>query len=119
MATFNPRRFSKPETLRTIDQRRLLAFLARFDTFFQERGVGLPQPGNANELDYRAISDVLMAPGPNPPLELIDARYYINDLTTDEGMNALLDAAADAGISLEGDDFAPAERGGANLARRP
>ena len=109
MAAFNPRRFSKPETLRTISRPRLLTFLARFEAFFQDCGLTLPAPGSADELDYGAISDVLMAPGPNPPLELIDALYRINDLTTDEGMNALLDAATDAGIPLEGVDLAPAD----------
>jgi len=33
MATFNPRRFTKPEVLRTLSRAHLIGFLARFESY--------------------------------------------------------------------------------------
>lgn len=109
MATFNPRRFTKPEVLRTIGRSHLIDFLRRFESYFTANGFVIPADTDAAEIDYETLSIILASPAHDPPLKLVDALYFINDLSTDEGLNALLDVADEAGIELDGDDHSPAD----------
>ena len=45
MATFNPKSFSEPDRLKTIEPCRLLAFLAPYETYLYRRGFTLPSDG--------------------------------------------------------------------------
>ncbi len=103
MSAFNLRRFSSPESLRAIHPRHLLAFLKPFRGFLAGRGLALPLPAKptADEIDYDALVAILMDPGPDTPPELIDALYYVHEMSTDEAMDALLEAAADRPLLLE------------------
>jgi hypothetical protein len=110
MATFRLRRFSKPETLKSIAPAMLLPFLQHFDSYFRSRGVELPESGDVETFDWERLIDVFMAPDAKTPQELVDALYYVDELSTDEGMNALLDEVDAAHITLTGGLFhAPAD----------
>ncbi len=66
MATFNLRRFSKPEMLRRIDRKHLIAFLNSC-RLFSARGVELPPVQQENGLDYNALSHILLTPDGSTP----------------------------------------------------
>jgi hypothetical protein len=53
---FNLRRFSKPEMLRRIDRKHLIAFLEPHAAYFSARGVELPPVQQEDGLDYNALS---------------------------------------------------------------
>lgn len=103
MSTFSIRRFSNPETLRTVQPTHLLTFLNPFRTFFAGRGIELPVSLDADAFDYDALVDVFMSPGPDTPQELIDALYYVHEMATPEGMDALLDATSARGRAIAHD----------------
>ncbi|MEQ9616631.1 MAG: hypothetical protein RLN60_01210 [Phycisphaerales bacterium] len=109
MATFNPRRFTRPDVLRTIGRAHLIAFLERFESYLSEQGLMIPPAAGDTEIDFERLSTVLASPAHNPPIELVDALYFINDLSNDEALNALLDAAKEAGIEMEGEEHSPAD----------
>ena len=101
MSTFDLRRFSNPATLQAIHPVRLLSFLRPYKSFFTARDVELPDVQAANKLDYARLVEALMSPGPDTPQELIDALYYVHEMATAVGMDALLDAAQHGGIAIE------------------
>lgn len=101
MGAFNLRRFSSPGSLRTVHPRHLLAFLKPFREFLARRGLELLAEPTADEIDYDALVAILMDPGPDTPPELIDALYCVHEMATDEGMDALLEAAVAHSLPLE------------------
>ncbi|GIW90169.1 MAG: hypothetical protein KatS3mg109_0601 [Pirellulaceae bacterium] len=110
MATYRLRRFSRPETLKAIAPERLYHFLRPHGAFLLSRGVALPQSSQDGELDYDKLVQVFMTPDSTTPKELIDALYYVDEMATSAGMDALLDEAAHRGLPLPpGCDHSPAD----------
>ena len=93
MATFTIRRFTKQETLKSIQRENLLALLDRYNKYFAGRGVILePNPGE--DLDYEGIARVLMTPDENTPRKLVDDLFFVDEMATPEGMDALREEIA-------------------------
>lgn len=103
MASFGLNRFfSQPEILRGIDPENLVSLLADHAEALSALGFELPDIENAEaELDYDALMKLLMEPA-KLPAEVREAFFFIHEMATDEGMECLLDAAAEAGIEIVG-----------------
>lgn len=95
MATLHLKRFSRPETLKKVDRRLLLQFLAPYREFFRGRGVELPPPSGSAKVEFDRLSAVLMSPDVDTPDELANALYFVHEMATTEGMDQLL-AGVDA-----------------------
>ncbi len=109
MATFRLRRFTNSATLKSIRPDNLIALLMRHRSYFEDRGVVLAQPetrhdtaeargsygfGGAHEetmnsIDYEGIARVLMTPDESTPRELVDDLFFVDEMATPEGMDAL------------------------------
>jgi hypothetical protein len=100
MATLNPRRFAQPDTLKSIAHERLIAFLAPFAAYLADRELVLPD-SSGEEIDYGLLSSILMSPDEKTPPAMADALYFVHEMATDDGMDRLLEAAKEAGISLD------------------
>ena len=110
MATWSLRRFSCPEVLKSINPDHLVAFLMPHRRFFTSRGVSLPAPNANDEIDYQALVKVFLSPDAKTPKELIDALYFVDELATPEGMDALLAEADRLDLALDdGNDHTPAD----------
>jgi hypothetical protein len=74
------------------------------------RGLKLPTKAAAESIDYQKLASILMTPDTDTPPELIDALYYVHEMSTDEGMDALLNAAAEHSLALSwSEDQSPAD----------
>lgn len=103
MATLNLRRFSNPHALRSIERSSLLEFLEPYRApFFAGRGLTLPQNGSADGLDFDLLSSILMTPEADTPKDLADALYIINEMSTTEAMDGLIEEAQAKGLNLNG-----------------
>lgn len=102
MATFNLRRFSRPEALKAIQPEHLLELLSPYRDFLSARGVALPSNGATSDLDYDGIVGVFMTPDTDTPRELANALYFIHEMATPEGMDDLIDESETNGLSLDG-----------------
>jgi hypothetical protein len=100
MATCRLRRFSCPETLRAIAPDRLAAFLRPFRDFLRGRGAPVPDPGLLIGPDCDRLVAAFMSPDRDTPKELLDALFFVDEMATREGMDALLDAARERGLGL-------------------
>src|SRR5512147_808038 len=59
ITTFNPKSFSEPDRLKTIEPSRLRAFLAPYETYLCYRGFTVSSDG---AIDYDALAQLLMHP---------------------------------------------------------
>jgi hypothetical protein len=100
MATLLLRRFSCPETLRHIQPRHLVAFLEPYAEFLASRGIELPEADTNVEIDVEALAKTFVTPDSDTPIELIDALYFVNEMSTLEAMDELLEEAERQGIEL-------------------
>ena len=102
MATYNLRRFAQPAVLKAIAPKRLQEFLGPYRTYFNGRGLPLPSPNASNGLDHEQLVEVLMSPDADTPKDLVDALFFVNEMSTDENMDLLLEEAEKNGLSLDG-----------------
>lgn len=108
MATYHLKRFSQPGTLKRIDRRLLLRFLAPYREYFSSRGLELPAVAALGGIDLDKLVEVLMSPDEDTPDELANALYFVHEMATPEGMDELLEEtrAEDLGVEV---DSTPAE----------
>ena len=102
MATYNLRRFANAASLKAIAPQHLLEFLEPYRPYFENRGLTLPTSPASDGLDYERLVSVLMSPGTDTPKKLIDALYFVHEMSADECMDILLEEAESNGLSLEG-----------------
>ena len=88
MATFNPRKFTDPDWLRTIAPDRLIAFLSPWSQYLAGRGYVLP-PSGVSAVDCNALAEILMAPDQATPTAMVDALYYVHETCSPEDMEEL------------------------------
>ncbi|MBF0629222.1 MAG: hypothetical protein HQL91_13480 [Magnetococcales bacterium] len=102
MAMFNPRRFAQPDTLKTIEPGRLVAFMGLHREFLE--GCGVIFPSNGGGMDCERLATILMNLGDDAPKDLLESLYVIHEMANQDGMDRLLEAAKGQGILI---DFAP------------
>lgn len=69
--------------------------------FLAARGVSLPRDARADELDYEALVYIFMSPDAKTPGSLVDALYLVDEMSTPEGLDALLSEATQSRLPLD------------------
>jgi hypothetical protein len=105
MASFNPRKFTDPDRLRTIAPGRLLAFLTPWRGYLTGRGFQFPS-SPANEIDCAVLAEILMRPDAATPANMVDALYYVHETASAEDMDQLLAAVRGRGLAVTEDPAA-------------
>lgn len=107
MANFKPHRFSNPSTLKSITRPLLVELLHPHQAFLGNRRFAMSDP---DALDYEALAAILMTPNSDTPSELAEALYFIDEMATPHGMDAILNEAAAIGLDLTcGAEWTPAD----------
>ncbi|RMF01205.1 MAG: hypothetical protein D6773_10390 [Alphaproteobacteria bacterium] len=96
-SSFRLRRFSSPHILKQIARPLLLRFFHPHRAFFTARGVAL---NPSVEVDYDAIAEALMRPGEDTPEKLLDALYFVDELSAPEMYEDLLELARTNDVRL-------------------
>ncbi|MBF0182755.1 MAG: hypothetical protein HQM03_22310, partial [Magnetococcales bacterium] len=108
MATYNPRRFANPDTLKAVDPARLAMFMAPHREFLASQGLNPPVHGGG--IDCTRLAAVLMNLNDAAPRDLLESLYLIHEMANPDGMDRLLDAARDNGLEIAFDpDSSPAD----------
>lgn len=66
MATFNLRKFSQPDQLKSIKPSRLVSFLSPYSDYLYRRGLALPATADP-QIDYEGLANILMHPDDSVP----------------------------------------------------
>ena len=102
MSSFNPKKFTDPDWLATISPGRLVSLLRPWTAYLERRGFQFPKAGAA-ELHCPTVASILMAPDASTPPDMVDALYFIQETSSVEDMEALLEIAASHGLTLDDD----------------
>lgn len=109
MPTVSLRRFSNPDILKQIGYTHLVELLSPHKEFFTKRSFQLPST-EPDETGYEALANIFMVPDNDTPDSLIDALFFIDEMSTKEMMDALIDSAKNHQIELAlGNDPSPAD----------
>lgn len=107
MASFKLRRFSNPAVLKAISRPLLVRFLEPHQDFLARRDFALHDPGG---LDYDALAAILMSPDEHTPDGLLDALFFVDEMSTTDIFEGLVEEAEAAGIDLgPTDDLSPGD----------
>lgn len=80
MATFNPRLFTSPDRLKAISPKYLIQLFTPWAPYLAARGLSLAQI-SSDAFPFQALSQILMTPTDNAPKDMVDALYYIDELS--------------------------------------
>lgn len=89
--------FSNPAALKQIDRVSLFGLLYPFNDFLKSRD---PQVIVDEKIDYERLSKILMSPGPDTPMHLMEALFLIEETANIESPDLILDRAAEHDIDL-------------------
>ncbi len=95
-SSFRLRRFSSPSILRQIDP----DLLKRFLTEYADRWPALQELLAADPLNIGRLATLLIEPGDEAPDDLLDALFFVDELSSPEMYEDLLDEARRAAIPL-------------------
>jgi hypothetical protein len=97
MATFKLRKFSQPDALKIIAPELLAAFLKPFENYLEKRGLVLRRDGT---LDYDRLVSILVNPDEDIPEIMVDALYFVHEMSDESVMDDLLALAKTRGVAL-------------------
>jgi len=103
MASFRLKRFSNVAVLKRVDARLLSKFLEPFQDFLVAQR-GLHWPAGSDGFDYDALASILMSPDENTPDVLLDALFFVDEMSLPVFFDDLMEEARLAGIDLGPDD---------------
>lgn len=107
MSTYNLRRFAQPDALKHIKPDNLIAFLNPYADYLTGRGFSLVINGSG-ELEYETLAGILMNPTDNIPIDMVEALYFIQEMSDDDQFDELCEQAKQANLELS-DECTPAD----------
>jgi len=106
--SFRLKRFTNVAILKRIDFPLLLEFLEsdpRFRPFLEARSMAWER--DKSRFDYSQFARILMSPDVGTPEELLDALYFVDNLSDPDCYDRILQECQEAGIDLGGKDMSP------------
>ena len=110
MPTISLRRFSNSDALKHISDANLIKLLSPYKDFLKKRSFQLPATADSGEIDHETLANIFMTPDTDTPEELLNALFFIDEMSSPEMMDKLIESANDRKIDLElGDEPEPAD----------
>lgn len=91
MPRYNPKTFTKPESLKAMDPVILRQLFGHFADFFESKGLRLDEIPPGEKLPYGHLAELIAAPEGAP--ELAEALYIIDEMATEKRFDDLIDRA--------------------------
>lgn len=96
-SSFKLRRFSNPSILKSIARPLLLKFLQPHEAFFSGRGFALT---DTDAFDYDELASILMSPAEDTPEGLMDALFFVDEMSVHTLFDDLVHEAEAADVDL-------------------
>lgn len=104
MPAFKPPSFINHAFLGIANLNLLRDFLLPFQDYLSQREFSISAETVLDENQYKKLQWILKTPTRTAPSELIEAQFHIDEMATDQGMEALLLASSKAGVSIPDDE---------------
>lgn len=105
MASFRLKRFSNAAVLKNIDFRLLHRFLHAHKDYLAD--CGFRWSDDPHEFDYDELARILMSPTVDAPEDMLDALYFVDNLSDAETFDRILNEAIEAGLDVSDPDISP------------
>jgi hypothetical protein len=102
MATYSLRKFAQPDVLKNIHEDNLLRFLSPYTDYLTGRGFKLQKNGSG-QLDYGLLCQILMQPTEGIPPAMVDALYFVQEVSDDDMFDELLEMANAGNVDVPAD----------------
>jgi len=99
MAKFDPRLFTSPDRLKAISPEYLIQLFTPWAPYLAARGLPIQQL-SAADFPFESLSRILMTPTDGAPKDMVDALYYIDELS-DLDFEEFRVVASKAGVELD------------------
>jgi hypothetical protein len=100
LATLNLRRFTDSDALKTIQIKYLIDLLKPYENYLSGRGIKLTE----RDFNYKKLAVILIDTDEDTPVDLINTFYFIHEMSDEDGLDDLLQAAEARGLSVSSDD---------------
>lgn len=104
MPTYNPRQLGEPEVIREINPTVLYAFLQPFEGYLRSRGLVLKKESRIDNAAIEKLVEILTNPTMKTPQALLNAVFYVEEMSTPLAADSLLNAAHQAGMQFDEDE---------------
>ncbi len=101
MPTYNLKQLGEPEIIREINPTVLCAFLKPFEGYLRTRGLEVKEPNRIDNAAIEKLVDVLINPTMKTPQGLLNAVYYVEEMSTPLAADSLLTRAQQAGMPFD------------------
>lgn len=109
MATHRLPKFTNPDFLKTIAPARLISVFRPYQAYLSRRRFELPDDPTG-EIDYETLSAIIIHPDEAVPREMVEALYYLHEMSGIGEMDDLLAAAKARKVPIDaGPDVGPAD----------
>lgn len=102
MATYSLRKFAQPDILKNIQEDNLLSFLSPYREYLTGRGFSFQKNGDG-QIHYGQLCQILMQPSEGIPPAMVDALYFIQEVSADDMFDELLEIAAAGQVEVPAD----------------
>jgi len=110
MPTYNPKQLGEPEVIREINPTVLFAFLQPFEGYLRSRGLEIEEPSRFDNAASQKLVEILTNPSMKTPQALLNAVFYVEEMSTPFAADSLLNLAQRAGMPFdEGGKHSPAD----------
>ncbi len=103
MPIYNPKQLGEPEVIREINPTVLCDFLKPFEGYLRTRGFVIPKDCSIDNAAIEKLVDVLINPSMKTPQGLLNAVYYVEEMSTPLAADLLLARAQQAGMPFNED----------------
>lgn len=101
MPTYNPKKLGEAEIIREINPTVLCAFLKPFEGYLRTRGLEIKEPSRIDNAAIEKLVDILINPTMKTPQGLLNAVFYVEEMSTPLAADSLLTLAQQAGMPFD------------------
>lgn len=110
MSNYALKRFANVDVLRSVSPKHLVPFLQSHADYLTARQIEIPESEEMfDDFDYGSLVEVLLTPTGDTPPNMIDSLYYVNEMATEAGMDAILRELAQNGRFIDEVDSTPVD----------
>ena len=110
MSNYALKRFANVDILRSVSPKHLVSFLQSHAEYLTLRQIEMPESEEQfDAFDYSSLVEVLLTPTSDTPTSMIDSLYYVNEMATEAGMDAILRELAQNGRFIDESDSTPVD----------
>jgi hypothetical protein len=98
---YSLKRFAKIHFLHKVNFELFLQMVTPFRSYIEKKG-GVPWSEESGQFPYDALTEILVSPSDDTPVELFDAFFFVDEMSAEKHFDQLYQDTLQAGIDFTG-----------------